>query len=44
MLNYNLLEKNNKISLPITFGYTYTDTEFLNNFGSDDLWGEVSKG
>ena len=45
LLNYNLLEKNTKFSLPLTFGYTYTDTEFLNSFGSDDgLWGEVTDG
>ncbi len=45
LLNYDLLEKNTKFSLPITFGYTFTDTEFLNSFGSDDsLWGEVTKG
>ena len=45
LLNYNLLENNTKLSLPITFGYTYTDTEFLNSFGSsDELWGEVSVG
>lgn len=45
LLNYDLLEKNNKFSLPITFGYTFTDTKFLNSFGSDDeLWGQVSVG
>lgn len=45
LLNYDLLENNSKFSLPITFGYTFTDTEFLNNFGSsDDLWGEVTGG
>lgn len=45
LLNYDLIEKNNKFSLPITFGYTFTDTEFLNSFGSDDgLWGQVSIG
>ncbi|WP_299226105.1 TonB-dependent receptor [uncultured Psychroserpens sp.] len=45
LFNYNLLNKNSKFELPITFGYTFTDTEFLNSFGSDDdLWGEVTKG
>lgn len=45
LINYNLLETNTKFNLPITFGYTYTDTEFLNSFGSDDeLWGEVTSG
>ena len=45
LLNYDFLERNTKLSLPISFGYTYTDTEFQNSFGStDDLWGEVTKG
>ena len=45
LLNYDLLESNNTYALPITFGYTFTDTEFLNSFGSDDgLWGEVQSG
>ena len=45
LLNYDLLQNNNKFALPITFGYTFTDTEFLNSFGSDDgLWGEVTVG
>jgi len=45
LLNYNLLNKNKHFNLPLTFGYTYTDTEFLNSFGSnEDLWGEVTKG
>jgi Fe(3+) dicitrate transport protein len=45
LLNYDLLERDTKFSLPITFGYTFTDTEFLNSFGSDDsLWGEVNVG
>lgn len=45
LLNYELLPSNNSFNLPITFGYTYTDTEFLSNFGSDeDLWGEVNIG
>ncbi|WP_298346538.1 TonB-dependent receptor [uncultured Algibacter sp.] len=45
LLNYDLLSKNAKLRLPLTFGYTFTDTEFLNSFGSDDdLWGEVTSG
>ncbi|MDM9630809.1 TonB-dependent receptor family protein [Robiginitalea aurantiaca] len=45
LLNYNLLQGNSKFDLPITFSYTYTDTAFQSDFGSDeDLWGEVSVG
>ncbi len=45
LLNYNLLPNSEKFILPVTFGYTYTDTEFQNSFGSeDDLWGEVTAG
>ena len=45
LLNYDVLSKNAAFALPITFGYTFTDTEFLNSFGSDeDLWGEVTAG
>ncbi|MDT7831628.1 TonB-dependent receptor [Flavobacteriaceae bacterium S356] len=45
LLNYDLLAKDQDWSLPISFGYTYTDTEFQNSFGSsDDLWGVVTAG
>lgn len=45
LLNYDVLEKNNKFSLPISFGYTYTNTEFLSDFASSvGIWGEVAKG
>ncbi|MDO1500152.1 TonB-dependent receptor [Winogradskyella maritima] len=45
LFNYELLPNSQKFKLPITFGYTLTDTEFLNSFGSnDDLWGEVTAG
>jgi Fe(3+) dicitrate transport protein len=45
LLTYDVLESNSKFSLPLTLGYTFTDTKFQNNFGSDDsLWGEVTKG
>lgn len=45
LLNYNLLSGNSKWNLPVTFSYTYTDTSFQTDFGSDDaLWGEVTAG
>lgn len=45
LLNYNILSNNDKLALPITLGYTYTNTEFQNSFGSEDgLWGEVTAG
>ncbi len=45
LLNYNLLPNSERFILPVTFGYTFTDTEFLNSFGSEDeLWGEVTAG
>ncbi|NER16047.1 TonB-dependent receptor family protein [Spongiivirga citrea] len=45
LINYNLLSGNDKLALPLTFGYTFTDTEFQNSFGSEeDLWGEVTAG
>lgn len=45
LLNYNLLEGSKSFILPITLAYTFTDTEFLNSFGSEDgLWGEVNAG
>ncbi|WP_088341786.1 TonB-dependent receptor family protein [Robiginitalea sediminis] len=45
LLNYNLMQNNERFSLPVTFGYTFTDTEFLNSFGSEDeLWGTVTAG
>lgn len=45
LLNYNALPNSKKFILPITFGYTLTDTEFLNSFGSsNDIWGEVNAG
>ena len=45
LLNYNFLPINSAFRLPVTLGYTLTDTEFLNSFGSDDdLWGEVNAG
>ncbi|WP_431136047.1 TonB-dependent receptor family protein [Psychroserpens mesophilus] len=45
LLNYDLLQNNSKFALPISFGYTLTNTEFQNSFGSDEsIWGEVSEG
>ncbi|WP_191859127.1 TonB-dependent receptor family protein [Hanstruepera ponticola] len=45
LINYDLLANNAKLSLPISFGYTYTHAEFQNSFGSDDgLWGDVQEG
>ena len=45
LLNYNLAIKGSKISMPISFGYTFTNSEFQNSFDSSDgLWGEVSVG
>ncbi len=45
LLNFDLLKRDTKFSLPITIGYTFTDTEFLNSFGSEDeLWGTVNVG
>ena len=45
LLNYDPLATYKNINLPISFGYTFTNTKFLNSFGSqDDLWGEVTRG
>lgn len=45
LLNYNILPSNGPYALPISFGYTLTDTKFLNSFGSeDDIWGKVKAG
>ena len=45
LINYDLLKSNTKFALPISLGYTYTNAEFQNSFGSnDDLWGEVQEG
>ncbi|NNK86775.1 MAG: TonB-dependent receptor [Flavobacteriaceae bacterium] len=45
LLNYDPLQTKSNWSLPISFGYTLTNTEFLTSFGSeDDLWGEVRAG
>lgn len=45
LLNYQVLDRESTFQLPITIGYTYTDSEFRNSFSSDDgLWGEVVAG
>ena len=45
LLNYNFLQSNTNLNLPLTFAYTLTDTEFKNSFDSaEDIWGEVTAG
>ncbi|MFY9243967.1 MAG: TonB-dependent receptor [Polaribacter sp.] len=45
LLNYNFAKANATIALPFSFGYTLTNTEFQNSFGSsNDLWGTVTVG
>ena len=45
LLNYNITSKNARFSFPLSIGYTFTNTEFLNSFGSvDSLWGTVMVG
>ena len=45
LLNYELLPNSSKFKLPISFGYTFTHTEFLNAFDSaNGIWGEVEIG
>ena len=45
-LNYNLLQNTSKkYKLPISISYTFTDTEFLTSFESnEDIYGLVTKG
>ena len=45
LLNYQILKEDGKYKLPVTFGYTLTDTEFVNDFASDEgIWGDIEKG
>ena len=45
LLNHTLTTYSSKISIPISVGYTLTNTEFLSSFGSSDsLWGVVRVG
>ena len=43
-LNYQVLNEGGKFKLPVSFGYTLTDTEFRNDFGSTGGWGTITKG
>jgi len=43
-LNYQVLNEGGKFKLPVSFGYTLTDTEFRNDFGSTGGWGTIAKG
>ena len=44
LINYNIV-KNETFKMPLTFSYTFTDTEFLNSFASSaELWGNVIAG
>ncbi len=45
LLNYNFSKEDATIALPFSFGYTFTNTEFQNSFGSAvGIWGPVSAG
>lgn len=45
LLNYDMLQKKSNLSMPISFGYTFTKTEFLSDFASSvGIWGNVSIG
>ncbi|MGF1559532.1 MAG: TonB-dependent receptor family protein [Flavobacteriaceae bacterium] len=45
LLHYNVISSSKTFALPITIGYTLTDTEFLSSFGSSNsVWGEVNIG
>ena len=45
LVNYNFAKANAALSLPLSFGYTYTNTEFQNSFnGADSFWGTVTAG
>lgn len=45
LLNYDFSKQESITKIPLTLGYTFTNTQFKNSFGSDeDLWGEVSSG
>ena len=45
LLNYDLLQNKAGQSFPVSFGYTLTDSEFLNDFNANDgLWGTVTVG
>jgi len=46
LLNYDILKNSSeKLSFPVSLSYTFTDTEFLSSFDSDnDIFGEVTVG
>jgi Fe(3+) dicitrate transport protein len=45
LLNYDFMPSGSAYKLPLTFAYTYTDTEFQSSFDSaEDIWGEVAVG
>lgn len=45
LLNYDFMPSGSAFKLPLTFAYTYTDTEFQSSFDSaEDIWGEVAVG
>ncbi len=45
LFNYNLLHDENKFKLPLIFGYTLTNTEFVKGFNSTDgAWGTIEEG
>ncbi|NNC60853.1 MAG: TonB-dependent receptor [Eudoraea sp.] len=45
LLNYDFMPSESAFKLPLTFAYTYTDTEFQSGFDSaEDIWGEVAVG
>ncbi|MCW1952833.1 MAG: TonB-dependent receptor [Flavobacteriia bacterium] len=45
LLNYDLMQNKAGQHMPLSFGYTLTDSEFQNNFDANDgLWGSVARG
>ena len=45
LLNYDFMPSGSAFKLPLTFAYTFTDTEFQSSFDSaEDIWGEVAVG
>ena len=45
LINYTFFEMNANFRIPLTLGYTYTDTEFQNSFDSSDgVWGAITEG
>jgi Fe(3+) dicitrate transport protein len=45
LLNYQILKEDGKFKLPVSFGYTLTDTDFVNEFASTDgIWGTIAEG